>query len=329
MLNPIASTLWYNFFMKPGRKNLTLTIHTGILVILLAACNAISLPVGTPTPKVGVTLSPLPSRTSTPQPENLNPGVEIPTPTPTQHLYVVQKDELGWTIAARFKVTLPLLQAANPEVDLNFLQEGAQLIIPPPVDTPSPILYTPTPVALEISAVHCYPTIDQDLWCLVNISNHQKNDAYYITGEFRLASGGQVFSKTVAGLADRLPAGGQLPLIGLIPGPIHYPFEADFSLTSAFTAEEVNVAPLTVENIATEIDPDGLWATVQGEIVNSLPNAVKPSVIVSAYQGDLPAGIRKLEITEEIQPGGRMPFTVEVYSAGLPIERVDILAEGK
>ncbi len=321
--------LWYNSPMKSEGKTLIQVGIASLFVILLTACNAITLPELDSSPRPAVTLSPLPSRTSTPTPDGMITGDEIPTPTPTIQVYSVKKDELGWSIAARFKVTLPMLQAANPGVDLNFLAEGTELIIPPPVDTPSPILYTPTPVALAISPVRCYPNIEKDLWCLVNLSNQQATDAYYLTGEFRLAAGGQVFSKSLAGLADRLPAGGRLPLIAFFQGPIQYPFNADFSLLSAFTAEQVNVVPLLVENLTIELDAEGLWAAVQGEIVNPGETAVLPAVIASAYQGDLPAGIRKLEFTEALQPGARISFSVEVYSTGLRIEQVDVLAEGR
>lgn len=321
--------LWYNSSMKSEGKILILAGIASLFFILFNGCNAITLPESSPSPKPAVTLSPLPSKTLTPTPQgNANKG-DIPTPTPTIHVYSVKKDELGWSIAARFKVTLPMLQAANPGVDLNFLKEGAELIIPPPVDTPSPILYTPTPVTLSISPVRCYPTVEKDLWCLVNISNQQSHDVYYLSGEFRLAAGDQVYSKTPAGLADRLPAGERIPLIAFFKGPIPYPFQADFSLISAFTAEQVNVVPLFVENLSIEIDTDGLWATVEGEIINPGGAAVLPAVIISAYQGELPAGIRKLELTEPIQPGGRVPFREEVYTTGPRIDQVDVLAEGR
>lgn len=321
--------LWYNSPMKSDGKVLILVGIASLFTILLNGCNAITLPELESSPKPAAILSPLPSRTSTPTPADLRSEEEIPTPTPTLHLYSVKKDELGWSIAARFKVTLPLLQAANPGVDLNFLKEGTELIIPPPVDTPSPILYTPTPVMLSISPVRCYPNIEKDLWCLVNLNNQQATDVYYLTGEFRLSAGGQVFSKSLAGLADRLPAGGRLPLIAFFKGPFQYPINADFSLLSAFTAEQVNVTPLLVENLTIEYDTERLWAAIQGDIVNPGGTAVLPAVIASAYQGELPAGIRKLELTEVIRPGERIPFSLEVYSTGPRIDQVDVLAEGR
>ncbi len=238
------------------------------VALMVAGCTPVATQTVSPSARAAVTLSPLPVKPNeTPVPNNGSVGT-IVAPTPTALVYTVKKDDLGSYIALRYGVTLPMLQAANPDVNLNFLKEGSTLIIPAPVNTPSPILYTPTPVLAELGGVNCYPTIDQDLWCLVNVSNNQQNDLYFLTGQFRVGDGQKGYAVTVSGLADRIPVGQEIPLIGFIQGPVGYPFQAEFSLITSFAAEGAAVTALSVENQTVEIDPAGAWIKLSGELVN-------------------------------------------------------------
>jgi hypothetical protein len=133
----------------------------------------------------------------------------------------------------------------------------------------------------------------------------------------------------VAGLADRIPPGKELPLIGFIQGPVGYPFQAEFKLNTSFSAEEPPVVSLGVENLKTDVDPAGVWIRVSGEVVNPGKVLTYASVTAAGYEGDLPAGVRKLELTQGVPENGRSPFTMYVYSTGPRMDRVVILAEGK
>jgi LysM repeat protein len=310
-----------------GKAIISLAVFTAGFWI--AGCAPMATRTVSPSAVAAVTLSPLPMReTGTPESNNGSIGT-IVAPTPTALIYTVKKDDLGSYIALRYGVTLPMLQAANPNVDLNFLKEGSTLIIPAPVNTPSPILYTPTPVLADLGRVNCYPTIDQDLWCLVNVSNNQQNDLYFLTGQFRVGDGQKGYAVTVSGLADRIPVGQEIPLIGFIQGPVGYPFQAEFSLITSFAAEGAAVTALSVENQTVEIDPLGAWIKVSGELVNPGKALTYAAVVAAGYQGDSPAGVRKLEFPEGMAEGGRIPFTMFVYSTGPRMDRVVVLAEGK
>ncbi len=301
-----------------------------ILIIAISSCSPVTPITITPRARVEVTLSTLPvMSTRTPVSGGEGAIAAIIAPTPTPLIYTVKKDDLGSYIALRYGVTLAALQMANPQVNLNFLKEGSTLVIPAPVETPSPILYTPTPVAVGDWKVHCYPTVEQDLWCLVNVTNNQGKDVYYLTGEFLVGDSQKSYGVPVAGLVDRLPNGKEIPLIGFIKGPVGYPFRAEFSLKTSFAAEQPPVEILVVENQAVEIDSAGVWIKVSGELVNPGKALSYASVIASGYQGDLPGGVRKIEFTDGIPEGGRIPFSVNVYSTGPRMDRVVILAEGK
>ena len=89
------------------------------------------------------------------EPTNLIIGQQICIPTtapggvcPGGFLYTVTINDTFYSIARRFGVVVPALQAANPKVNPNALQIGQQICIPapPPVVTPCPgRLYTVQP----------------------------------------------------------------------------------------------------------------------------------------------------------------------------------------
>lgn len=301
-----------------------------MLSIVMVGCGPVTPITITQATRAEVTLSTLPVLpTRTPSPGGDGGIAAIIAPTPTPLIYTVKKDDLGSYIALRYGVTLAALQMANPQVNLNFLKEGSTLIIPAPVEAPSPILFTPTPVAVGVGKVHCYPTVEQDLWCLVNASNNQGKDVYYLTGEFLVGDAQKSYGVPVAGLVDRLPNGKEIPLIGFIKGPVGYPFRAEFSLKTSFAAEQPPVEILVIENQSVEINSAGVWMKVSGELVNPGRSLGYASITAAGYQGDLPGGVRKIEFTDGIPEGGRIPFTMNVYSTGPRMDRVVILAEGK
>jgi hypothetical protein len=100
-------------------------------------------------------------------------------------------------------------------------------------------------------------------------------------------------------------------------------------LNTSFSAEEPPVVSLGVENLKTDVDPAGVWIRLSGEVVNPGKALTYASVTAAGYEGDLPAGVRKLELTQGVPENSRTPFTMYVYSTGPRMDRVVILAEGK
>jgi LysM repeat protein len=300
-------------------------------ILILAACTSapVDLPV-TPTQASRPVLTAYPTRTITPPvAATQSSAAEILAPTATLQVHTVKKDELGSEIALHYGVSLAMLQAANPGVDLNYLKEGSTLTIPARSQTPSPILFTPTPVTLEVGQVHCYPTADGKAWCLVNIRNNQAGPVYYLTGDFLLQAGDQVASQTATGLMNVLPAGAQAPLIALLDGPAVFPYQAHFNLKTAFQANSPTVRSVAVSGKQVEVQPDGLAIRVTGTVQADGDGDQHISVVVCGYHDDLPAGIRRLELPDAVQPGAQVPFDLTVYTTGPVMDKVEVYAEAK
>jgi LysM repeat protein len=306
-------------------------ILTGGCILILAACNIApaELP-ATVTQAARPELTAYSTRTLPPPVTATPPGaVDIVAPTATLQVHTVKKDELGSEIALHYGVSLAMLQAANPGVDLNYLKEGSTLTIPARSQTPSPILFTPTPVTLDLGQVHCYPTAEGKAWCLVNIRNNQADPVYYLTGDFLLQAGDQVASQTATGLMNVLPAGAQAPLIALLDGPVSYPFQAHFILKTAFQANSPTVRSVAVSGQQIQIQPDGLAIRVTGTVQADGDGEQHIAVVVCGYHGDLPAGIRRLELPDTVQPGAQVPFDLTVYTTGPVMDKVEVYAEAK
>lgn len=300
-----------------------------VLLVGLSACGAAPTavtPSQTPPPPV---LTRLPTRTLSPETNtgSITPGV-ILTPTPTVQVHVVQKDELGSTIALRYGISLAQMQAANPGVDLNYLKEGSELYIPPRSETPSAELFTPTPVTLIYGEPHCYPTGQGNGWCLINVKNPQDRPVFYLTGEFLVQNGDTVFSQKATGLADILPAGSEMPLIAYFDSPFAYPLQVRFSPVTAFQAESPRVQSLAAENIQVALEPNGLWADVK-MTVHATAAAAQPAVVLCAYAGETPAGIRRIELNQALAADGRVDFSDRVFTTGPRIDRVIVYAESR
>ncbi len=305
-------------------------VFSFIYFLFLSSCYAPPSAIPAAVTSTPVRLTEYPTRTATPlTTATPDVGITLPSATPTQQHHTVQKDELGSEIALRYGVTLAMLQAANPGVDLNYLKEGSDLVIPARQNTPSPILFTPTPISLGVDPAHCYPSVDQKAWCLVNIRNTLDRPVYYLTGEFFVETNGKLINNVVSGLADILPAGAEMPLIVRIDEPVGYPYRIQFELITAFGAENPVVKPLEVSNMQVELDPRGLFARATGTIPAESSDIKQAAVIFLAYQGQIPAGIRRLEIPNGIPAGQMAPFDITVYTTGPLIDRVILLAEGK
>ncbi len=252
----------------------------------------------------------------------------ISTPTPAPVIYSVKKDELGSAIALRFGITLQMLQSSNPEVDLNFLKEGQQLIIPPKQETPSPDMSSPTPAALIIKDVSCYPAADQAGWCIASILNNQPDGVMYITGEFILEGQQKTYQKPFTSLVDTLPSGKQIPVYALFEAPFPYPYQVNLLIHTALRQPPGQLNNiLEIQDQKVEIHPDGLSARIVGQIMVDDQKTSVAAVIAAAYSAGKPVGIRKLELTPSEASGNNLNFEIWVYSIGPTIDQVELFAE--
>lgn len=250
------------------------------------------------------------------------------TPTPTPFLYTLQKDELVSTVALRFGVSLAQIQAANPDVNLNFPGKNQQLVIPPPEKTPAPDLSSPTPATLTIQNVNCYPAADGAGLCLGLLKNNQPNRVMYITGKFILEGKGSTQQKPFTSLLDTLLSGNQIPVYATFDAPFPYPYRVTLVIHTGFS-QSVDAPASNLEIVEQQVDitPDGLTAKVEGKIKLNGDLPEKLAIVAAGYSGGIPAGVRRLEISAQAAQDELISFKLWVYSAGPTMDRVEVFAE--
>lgn len=252
----------------------------------------------------------------------------ISTPTPTPVVYSVKKDELGSSIALRYGISLANLQASNPGVDLNFLKEGQELIIPPMEKTPVPDLSSPTTAAILVTGETCYPADDGAAWCIASITNNQSESVMYITGEFILLANDLTRQAPFTADIDILPPGRSIPVYAYLKSPFAYPYQLNVSIQSALLQSN-EFEPIDYEIVDKNImfDPSGLVVQITGKISVATPAPDGITVIAAGYGGERPAGVRKLELDSSTAAGSEIEFQIWLYSVGPAIDRVELFVQ--
>src|SRR6185436_3275977 len=142
------------------------------------------------------------------------------TPTPVVH--VVEKGDTLVGIAVKYGISVEALQAANNNVQPEFLSIGAVLLIPLSEDNPEVIISQPTstPVPVELGPVACYPTETHGLYCFVAARNPNTMPIQNISALITLAdSKGIPLKSSVAYSAvEVLQPNEAAPLAILFPG---------------------------------------------------------------------------------------------------------------
>ena len=295
---------------------------------VLAACTHVTTATITPSKSGQLTpfLTLTPSLTTIPQ--QAITLSEIATPTPAPLVYKVKKDELGSTIALRYGITLQELQSSNPGVDLNFLKENQELIIPPRQQTPVPDLSSPTPAFLSVNNVTCYPASEGAGWCIGTLRNDLPDAVMYITGEFVLKGANQTWQKSFTSLINMLPPGNQIPVFALFDAPFPYPYQVTLLIHTAIGQAPSNLGEkIEVLDQKIIINPDGLVSKIEGNIKITNPKSKQLAIIAAGYSDGKPAGIRRQELFTEESSEGILPFQIWLYSVGPPIDQVEIFVE--
>jgi LysM repeat protein len=295
---------------------------------VLAACTPIT--TATITPRKPGQLTPFstltPSLTIIPQ--QAVTQSEIATPTPAPQVYKVKKDELGSSIALRYGITLQELQSSNPGVDLNFLKENQELIIPPRQQTPVPDLSSPTPALLSVHNVTCYPASEGAGWCIGTIRNDLPDEVMYISGEFVLKGTNQTWQKSFTSLINMLPPGKQIPVFALFDAPFPYPYQVTLLIHTAIGQAPSNLGEkIEILDQKIIINPDGLVSKIEGNIKITNSKSKQLAIIAAGYSEGKPTGIRRQELFTEKSSEGILPFQIWLYSVGPPIDQVEIFVE--
>jgi LysM repeat protein len=354
---------------------LVLTVFVSFLAIsILGACQAQQVvptstdgsgqitPYWTATPSPTTTpLEPAGSFTATTIPATIPPP-----PTPTPFTYVIEKGDTMGVIAYRFGVTVADLKAANPEVDPNLMSVGTALVIPivekNESGTPE-ALATPTPIPIEISQPDCFPLASGGAWCLALAHNNLSQPVESLIAWIQFVSpNGQVLAgQQAVPPLNLLPAGQNLPVMAFFPDGTSTDSSPQIELISALPipSGDRRYFPTDLQVESTEIDPNGLQATVRGRLTllalpSPTPSGEKPEqnaaentptptaggatiendhasqiwLAVTAYDSEnVPVGVRKWETNLDLSPGTTLPFEVNVFSLGPEIVRVEVLVE--
>jgi LysM repeat protein len=286
-----------------------------------------------------------PAQTVTPTASAAATPTLPPLPTPTPYLYTIILGDTLIGIASYFGVTTEELIVANPGVDPNFLSVGKQLVIPLPAPGPgdeNPLAPSETEMLpLQTGAVACYRVRSGGWWCYLPVSNTLEQPAENISGLIRLfdSEGQEVASQPASGLVNVLRPGERFALAAFFPPPVAEWTASQGQLVSAVAASQLEARYLELDPIEVTITPlaeDQLSVEVSGSI--SLPAPADGSeipaieslwVLATAYDADgAIAGLRRWESAPQ-ETSEPIPFRIELYSLGKPIDQVEILTEAR
>jgi LysM repeat protein len=299
-----------------------------LALIMLAGCTPST---GTLQPAPQVDLQPYITLTPVTLTPVVFPATASPVPSQTPFIYSIARGDTLSLLAQRFGVSLEALLAANPGLAPQAMSVGQKINIPAQgqVFSSAPIS---TPVPLEINPTACLSTGDGTV-CLVPVRNPYPQALENVKIQVLLLDqAGQSLGSQEAILPLNILAPGQaLPAAAFFPG-IGGNNNAQSSLITAvrLTMADDRYQRAELQNMLVKIAWDGYSANLQGQI--SLPQAAQPAtrVWLAAVAYDASGrmvGYRRWEAAETLQPGGLLPFELNVYSLGPPIERVDVQLE--
>ena len=259
-------------------------------------------------------------------------------PTPTPLVHIVKSGETLLGIASRYAIELEHLLLANPGIDPRFLSIGQQIIIPGPEGEPiGALLPTPTPLPLGVSAVRCFPTPSDSLWCLVTVRNETSPALEGVSVLVTLfdASGEALVHEPAYGPLNLLPESGLMPLAVFFHDPPIGWIMASATLLSAVEAKDVETrySDLEIVQILDESNSDGHRWQVQGEvglpITSSLQTARIKILLMAFDEEEEIVGFSLWETDAEVEPGDTQMFDLVVFSLGPAIHHVEIMAEAQ
>lgn len=271
-----------------------------------------------------------PSPTSTPALQ----VAETPLPTATPFTYTVQKGDTLSGIAEKFRIRLETLQAANPGISPGNMPVGTVLKVPAEAGL-SAVLPSPTPVLLPVQQAVCYASTEGGLWCFVLVHNNTPDPIENLSAQVTLyASDGQLLAgETSSSLLNLLPAGASFPLAVFFTGnlPANVVPRVQILTATRLPVGERRYLPVSLENVQTSIDWSGRRAQTGGKIFLAT-DAASPAeevwIAAVAYAADgRVTGVRRWESAVQIPAGGRLDFAFNVFSAGPPIERLELFVE--
>ena len=259
-------------------------------------------------------------------------AAETPFPTSTPFTYTVQQGETISGIALKFGVSIDDLIAINPEVSPNAMSIGTTLKIPSNPDNPTGEA-TPTPVPLTVEQIECYPTTNKGMWCFVLIHNDFPDFMENISAQVTLVDANGDFIATQVALLplNILPPNTSLPLSIYFPPdvPINAKPQVQILTAIRLSPDDPRYLPATVNNTLVQINADGHFANITGEVRLPAESNAATQVWVAAVAYDTSGrvvGVKRWE-GGGVQPGGSLSFEMTVASLGGRMTRVEFAVE--
>ena len=261
-------------------------------------------------------------------------AAETPLPTSTPFTYAVGQGETISGIALKFGVTIDELIAMNPEISPNAMSVGTVLKIPSNPVNPSGES-TPTPAPFTVEQVQCYPTTNKGMWCFVLINNDFPDFMENVSAQVTLVNSNNQFIATQAALLplNILPPNTSLPLSIYFPPDIPIDVKPQVQILTAIrlSPNDPRYLPAAVNNTLVQIDADGHFASITGEVrLPAESNAATQTWVAAvAYdESGRVVGVRRWE-GGGIQPGGSLSFEMTVASLGGVLTRVEFAVEAR
>ncbi len=285
-------------------------------------------------------LLPLPSATPAPAvtaPLATPVIIASPTFTPTPVTYVVQKGDTLIGIAVKYGVSVEALQAANNNVQPEFLSIGAVLVIPseagPEGGEVVDVGAAPTPVPIPLSAPACYPTPTAALYCFVEARNPTDVAMENVSARITLAGAdGLPLASAVAYSAlDVIPPRSAGPLAVLFQSAPAGIAATGVELLTANSSPNPSTHHVILDIPTHYSAASGAQWLVAGQVSNpSGTPAASAWLVLTLYdQSGAIVGYRKIELAGGLAPGATQEFSITAASPGGVIDHYTIIAEGR
>src|SRR5215207_6688684 len=317
---------------------LAFSILISSLIVFLTSCapqESNSTPLSLTLIPFATSTQALPSPTGTVQTPEGVVAAETPLPSPTPFTYTIQRGDTISSIALKFGVSMDDLQAANPEISPNAMSVGQVLNIPSNTENPSGEP-PPTPAAVSIQQIECYPTADQGIWCFVLVHNDFPDFVENISAQVTFIDGNNTMlaSQTALLPLNILPPNTSLPLTVFFPSKIPSEAKPKVQVLTAIRLlpNDERYLPATINNTLVQVNADGRSAHVNGQVLlpNNAAAASQVWVTGTAYDGaGRVIGVRRWESSTGLSAGGNLPFAFMVSSLAGRIERVEFAVEAR
>lgn len=232
--------------------------------------------------------------------------------------HTVEKGETALQIAIDHDLSMEQLQLLNPDLDLEMLMVGDEVILPPTGVSFEEFLVSFYAERLQIRDLHCERGADNSAYCLMNAENISQQPLYNIRLKFGItdADGRQADQEGSIALIQILPQE-TLPIVVTFPGPFHGALEGSCSVIKLDYNEAAKgsfrIDPQTY-TLQTTILPDASAVKI-GLLFNSQAGSAytgkQVNILAAAYNSE-----GKLIGVRSLFGDFQMSLDLDVYAIG-------------